>query len=123
MMKNQATNAALELVESLSIGDLYSTYSGERGACMCGCSGKYSYISSTAKEAGEDRGYAVEADEINDRSAKVILNKVKALAAEYPNRVEVGSCYVNVMVNTSRQYVLYPSEATMVRLRAALAAI
>ena len=47
-------------------------YSGKMG-CMCGCRGKYSY---TAEGAVKDNpGYDV-SDAVNERSVKIILNKL-----------------------------------------------
>ena len=52
--------------------EVYKVYSGKIG-CMCGCLGKYSY---TAKGAVEDNpGYDV-TNEINERSVKIITNKL-----------------------------------------------
>ena len=53
--------------------NVYKVYSGRAGACMCGCAGKYSY---TAKGAVEQSpGYDV-SDRVNERSVKIITNKL-----------------------------------------------
>ena len=56
--------------------DIVSVYSGLAGRCCCGCVGKHSYASAHSEWAGKNRGYAVNGDAINDRSVKIISNKV-----------------------------------------------
>jgi hypothetical protein len=52
--------------------NVYKVYSGKNG-CMCGCLGKYSYTAAGAVE--HSPGYDV-TDSINERSVKIIANKV-----------------------------------------------
>lgn len=56
-----------------SIEDVYKTYSGKSGGCMCGCRGKYSYTERGAKN--HSPGYDV-SDKVNERSVKIIAGKV-----------------------------------------------
>lgn len=57
----------------MELNGVYKVYSGKAGRCMCGCAGKYSY---TALGAVEDNpGYDV-SDAVNERSVKIILNKL-----------------------------------------------
>ena len=51
--------------------NVYKVYSGMRGHCMCGCTGKYSYTERGAKE--HSPGYQ---PNVNERSVKIIANKV-----------------------------------------------
>ena len=53
--------------------NVYKTYSGMNGRCMCGCSGKYSYTERGAQE--HSPGYDV-ADSVNERSVKIITGKL-----------------------------------------------
>ena len=63
--------------------NVYKTYSGMRGHCMCGCAGKYSYTERGAKE--HSPGYE---PNINERSVKIISNKV----LRNSNKVVEGDC-------------------------------
>ena len=53
--------------------NVYKVYSGKAGRCACGCSGKYSYTAEGA--TAHNPGYDV-TDSINERSVKIITNKV-----------------------------------------------
>ena len=53
--------------------NVYKTYSGFNGHCMCGCAGNYRYTERGAKE--HSPGYNV-ADLVNERSVKVITGKL-----------------------------------------------
>ena len=52
---------------------VYKVYSGKAGKCMCGCAGKYSY---TALGAVKENEQDVDTDRDNERSVKIILNKL-----------------------------------------------
>jgi hypothetical protein len=56
----------------LDTSKIVKTYSGKVG-CMCGCLGKYSYTTHGAAEDGP--GYDV-TDSVNERSVRIIANKV-----------------------------------------------
>ena len=64
--------------------NVYKVYSGKSGRCACGCSGKYSYTAQGAVE--QSPGYDV-TDSINERSVKIIANKV----LRNPNKVIDGN--------------------------------
>lgn len=53
--------------------NFYKVYSGMRGHCMCGCTGKYSYTERGAKE--HSPGYDV-SDSVNERSVKILTGKL-----------------------------------------------
>lgn len=59
----------------MELGKVMKVYSGKPG-CMCGCNGRYRVASAHVKTAGETRGYEYDADDINDRSVKIIFNKI-----------------------------------------------
>jgi len=51
--------------------NVYKTYSGPNGRCMCGCVGKYSYTQHGAN--AHNPGYE---PNINERSVKIITGKL-----------------------------------------------
>ena len=53
--------------------NVYKTYSGMNGHCMCGCSGNYRYTERGAVE--HNPGYDV-SDSVNERSVKIITGKL-----------------------------------------------
>jgi hypothetical protein len=61
---------------SIDIESVYKVYSGKPNRCMCGCAGKYSYASKFQAYGGEDRGYEVDDDEVNDRTVRMFVKKV-----------------------------------------------
>jgi hypothetical protein len=76
---NEGEQLKLSL-DDIDISKVASAYSGKPG-CMCGCRGKYYYTTEHAKDAGKQRGYEVEDNEINDSMVKKvtkILNSHKS---------------------------------------------
>lgn len=66
----------------INIKEVTSVYSGIDGKCACGCSGKHTYASAHQSWGSKNRGYKVTDDEVNDRTVKLIVNKIeKAIAA------------------------------------------
>ena len=63
--------------------NVYKVYSGLRGHCMCGCTGKYSYTQRGAQE--HSPGYQ---PNVNERSVKIIAGKV----LRDSNKVTEGDC-------------------------------
>ncbi len=57
----------------ISLDKISCSYIGKAHSCMCGCSGKYSYLKSSQESAGKERGYEVDDEEICERSVKFIL--------------------------------------------------
>lgn len=75
-------------VQVVQIADVRSVYSGKPG-CMCGCRGKHSYAGAHREEAGQNRGYAVSDDEVNNAQVTRVLRAVQgALAGR--GRVDVA---------------------------------
>ena len=72
--------AALAALAALSPAVLASAYSGRPG-CACGCRGRYRYASAHREWAGRNRGYAVDDDDVSDRSVARILDNARAAAA------------------------------------------
>lgn len=75
---NAKVNMKLSEVKLQSIAFVYS---GKAHACCCGCAGKYRYASAHQAWGTQNRGYSVDAEDINDRFVKTVYNKmVKAEA-------------------------------------------
>lgn len=53
-----------------------SVYSGINGRCCCGCAGKHTFSSRHRQWSEKNRGYSVDDGEVNDRTVKMIYNKV-----------------------------------------------
>jgi hypothetical protein len=89
---------------TIDIQNISSVYSGKSGACCCGCKGKHTYASTHQEWAGTHRGYAVRDDEVNDRTVKLIVNKI--LKAD-PTTVLENSSEMIAVDNGSRLLVAY----------------
>jgi len=76
----------------LDVNKVIKVYSGRQG-CMCGCRGRYSYASAFQQQASVERGDAVEQDEVNDRSVKIIVGK---LNRNPDTKIEDGMAWVSV---------------------------
>ncbi len=86
----------------MQVENVTRVYSGKIG-CMCGCNGKYRTASKFRELVGKERGYAVDDNEVSDRSVKIMYTKVMS----NPNRVEEGN-YVYVEHNGRIQVVYFP---------------
>ena len=86
---------------TLTLDNVASVYSGKRGMCCCGCSGKHTYASALRAEASKSRGYEVRDEEVNDRTVKMIFNKL--MQNEFEKISE--TCYS--YETGSRLYVVY----------------
>jgi hypothetical protein len=80
------------------------TYIGKPHSCMCGCSGKYSYIKETQIYAGKNRGYDVPANDIHEKSVKFTINKLQKFQT---NGIEVIKDYIYSLNIGNKQYTLY----------------
>jgi hypothetical protein len=69
-MSNTAT------LTSVNVADVVHVYSGRANTCACGCKGKHTYASSAAAAQAERRGYAINADEINDSVVRRHVNTI-----------------------------------------------
>jgi hypothetical protein len=66
----------------INVANVASVYSGTDGKCCCGCSGKHTYASAHQKWASGNRGYKVTVDQVNDRTVKMIVNKIENAIAD-----------------------------------------
>lgn len=89
---------------TLTLDNVASVYSGKVGRCCCGCSGKHTYASALRDEAGKSRGYEVRDEEINDRTVKMIFNKI--MKAYYKDVTKINETCYSYETET-RLYVLY----------------
>jgi hypothetical protein len=97
----------MHTIQSLTVENVRSVYSGKTGKCFCGCSGNHWYRSDLREEAGKDRGYAIGDDEVSDREVLRVLRMVQAhedTAAVEEGRG--GSALVAVEIG-KRTYVVY----------------
>lgn len=93
-------------LRTLSMTNVSGVYSGKPGKCCCGCAGNHRYNSAFVNEAGANRGYAVDADEINDRQVAKIIGLLQANEA----LVEAGGNHFSAEIN-GRLYIAYLLEA------------
>jgi hypothetical protein len=89
---------------NISLDKIKSVYSGKLHACCCGCSGKHTYNSRFITESSKSRGYLVEDTEVNDRTVKMIVNKL----SKSPDTTEHD--YGFVLETPTRLYIAYKSE-------------
>ena len=82
-------------IETLTIDDVMSVYSGKEGKCCCGCSGIHRYNSKYAS-AG------ISGTEINDRQVSKVLNIIK----NNVNSVVFYNGIVSLVIN-KHLYILY----------------
>lgn len=87
----------------VAIETVQSVYSGKAGRCCCGCSGKHYYASAHVEEAGKNRGYQIQADEISDRMVARVVNLLNANAE---GLLDKDSEMVSVTIN-GRLYIAY----------------
>jgi len=75
-------------------------YSGRPGCC-CGCRGKYTYRKETAAIGAEERGYSMDAGEVNEGVVTKVLNVIN----NDPRSVDEGG---HVFLDTgARWYIAY----------------
>ena len=89
---------------TLTLDNVASVYSGKAGRCCCGCSGKHTYASALRAEASKSRGYEVRDEEINDRTVRMIFNKV--MKAYYKDVTKISETCYSYETDT-RLYVVY----------------
>ena len=91
----------------INLPNVASVYSGIDGRCCCGCSGKHTYASKHRVWGSKNRGYKVEDDQVNDRTVKMIVNKIeKAIAAGVKPYKHNPEELVSITVG-SRLYIAY----------------
>lgn len=78
-------------MQNVQLENVSSVYSGINGRCCCGCSGKHTYAAQHVEWASDNRGYPVTPDEVNDRTVKLVVNKINAAnaVATFPGLVSI----------------------------------
>ena len=107
-----------DILNTLTIDDIRSVYSGTRGKCCCGCSGKHRYSSTHVDESTKNRGYDIDSNEISDRSVKTVFSKI---IKNFEEGVSDAYLYVSesfgshiALFHGNRTYVLYLTENSSV---------
>lgn len=93
-------------IETLTVEQVVSVYSGKAGKCCCGCAGKHRYPAAKRAEASKSRGYPVRDNEINDRQVSKVLNLVKEHAGKEGIETTTDETYASVEVD-GRMYTVY----------------
>lgn len=94
-------------VKSFEVPELakvVKVYVGKPHTCMCGCAGRYTYPKCNQEFGGTDRGYSVGDEEVDDKRATRILNKVKKNAHL---GIEVLDNYIYTVIVGKTQYTVY----------------
>lgn len=110
-MADKLTQEQLDRVAALALEDVVSVYSGKPGKCCCGCAGNHRYALAhvVSGVAAKSRGYAVDADEVNDRQVRKVLRVVQEnIGRDDVDAMEDG--FASVVVG-GRLYIVYPKEA------------
>lgn len=96
-------------MKTLDLSKVSSVYSGAQGKCCCGCSGKHSYASQHREWASKNRGYAIDDDQISDRSVKIITGKInKAIAGTNDYTIDYAEdSFVSAVSANGRLIVAY----------------
>lgn len=88
----------------LQYGTISCAYVGKPNKCMCGCSGKYFYTKVNQVWSGEDRGYAITDDEVDDAKVQRAINKMKKNASL---GIEVLDGFIYTLIVGRTQYTIY----------------
>lgn len=95
------------MLKPIELANVKSVYSGRPNTCYCGCAGKHYYASAYKVQAGEERGYGVNNEEVNDR----MVAKVVKYVNEHLDSADVyDDLYVTVPVSKNREYTVYLKE-------------
>ena len=89
---------------AINVDNVVMVYSGKRNACCCGCSGKYSYTSKHRVEGAADRGYAVDDEDVSDRSVKIIVSKMNKQLDNVKVEHDICGRVMNVLEVGGRMY-------------------
>lgn len=90
----------IDRIESLSLENVKSVYSGKPGKCCCGCSGIHRYNARFAKDD-------YERSSVSDRFVKRVINVLKENALGYtPSDVDLDRTYVAAVVG-NKVYIAY----------------
>jgi hypothetical protein len=89
-------------ISKLETSDILSVYSGRAGKCCCGCSGNHRYNSAYIAEGSKKRGYAVDAEDVNDKQVRRVLRILQANSA----KAEQYDRHISVTLG-DRLYIAY----------------
>ena len=96
------------MVKPIELSNVKSVYSGQPNTCYCGCAGKYYYAGAYKVQAGEERGYVVDNEEVSDCMVKKVVKYVN----EHLDSAELyDDLYVTVPASKTREYTVYLKEA------------
>jgi hypothetical protein len=98
-----------QITSQIDVAQISSVYSGINGRCCCGCSGKHTYAKAYQAEQSKRRGYEVEDDEVNDRTVKLICNKIMNAAPWERQDSNVYREYYAAVIG-QRLYIAYVHE-------------
>lgn len=84
--EEKAIAETLARLEAVNLADVLKVYSGRPG-CACGCRGKYTYSVAHRELGCTDRGYPVDPEECDNRTVKLIYNKMLRALREKRCRV------------------------------------
>ena len=90
-----------------TIDNVRTVYSGAHG-CMCGCLGKHKANPKFADEAGSNRGYSFDEEDISQRSVKTVITKLLKAGAMADEGNEKSYLFAET---PSRVYVVYFTDA------------
>ena len=65
----------------INVDRVMQVYSGKPG-CMCGCNGTYRVATQHLRAADDDRGYAHDPEDVNDRQVRRVVKILERQAAE-----------------------------------------
>jgi hypothetical protein len=85
-------------------GRINTAYIGKPNTCMCGCAGTYYYTKDGQVKSGEERGYKVTDDEVNDKKVQKIIKKIRK---NEKLGIEVIENYIYTVIIGNKRYSLY----------------
>ena len=98
------TEKTIYTLPEINMNNVNTVYVGKPNACMCGCAGKYTYTKAGQVKSGEERGYRVIDDEVNDAKVQKIINKIRK---NQNLGIEVIEDYIYTVIVGKTQYTLY----------------
>ena len=94
----------VEKLPEFGYGTISSVYIGKPDTCMCGCAGKYYYSEVNQKWSGNDRGYEITDDEVDDKKVQRVINKINKNS---PMEIQVLDGYIYTAIIGKTQYTIY----------------
>ncbi len=107
-------NLVYDLSESnMPFDRVEAVYFGRREGCRCGCLGNYRYTAANRERGAKSRGYAIDDDEVSDRSVRMAIKKILTHQAEGVEKLDLtgGGTFYGVTINGRPVSVyLFPKE-------------